>query len=470
MLKTKDFTNILSKDYLEMLAASDDHEVVQSLQEIFADYLAVHSDLAALYLPISTHNLWNKRWDTWDSVALQKSRDGLLSVLLSLKKKPIIRYERNSNMARVLGNEVKKMMEEEEQLFNFYRMDAAPILLILDRCNDPVTPLLTQWTYEAMVHELVGIEHGRVDISNMIYEKKLKEIVLSPEQDAFFKENMYLNFGDLGTRIKEYVDHYHSKTKSNIEIQNVSDMKRFIEEYPEFRQLSGNVSKHVILMSELSARVNKESLLEISELEQSLACNDSHSTDLKILQKLIQSPISNNNKIRLVLLYALRYEKNKNNTLSSLLLSLAQSGVTPKELSIINTLLEYAGSSKRLDNLYELESIFSRAKSGFKGLNDVENVYTQHRPRLQNILTSLIKGRLRDQTHPCIEESTILREKPQDIIVYMVGGTTYTEARIVHEINLYIPGVRIVLASDHIHNSKSFLQQLKRFNTAETNK
>ncbi|KTW27344.1 hypothetical protein T552_02327 [Pneumocystis carinii B80] len=453
-----------------MLAASDDHEVVQSLQEIFSDYLAVHSDLAALYLPISTHNLWNNRWDTWDSIALQKSRDGLISILLSLKKKPIIRYEKNSNMAKVLGNEVKNKMEEEEQLFNFYRMDTAPILLILDRCNDPVTPLLTQWTYEAMVHELVGIENGCVDISNMIYEKKLKEIILSPEKDTFFKENMYLNFGDLGTRIKEYVDHYHSKTKSNIEIQNVSDIKRFIEEYPEFRQLSGNVSKHVILMSELSTRVNKESLLEVSELEQNLACNDSHSADLKILQKLIQSPISNNNKIRLVLLYALRYEKNRNNVLSSLLLSLAQAGVTPKELSIINTLLEYAGSSKRLDNLYELESIFSRARSGFNGSNDVENVYTQHRPRLQNILLSLIKGRLREQTHPCIEENTMLKEKPQDIIVYMIGGTTYTEARIVHEINLYIPGVRIILASDHIHNSKSFLQQLKRFNTTETNK
>lgn len=40
-----------------------------------------------------------------------------------------------------------------------------PLLLILDRRNDPVTPLLSQWTYQAMVHELIGVHNGRVDLS-----------------------------------------------------------------------------------------------------------------------------------------------------------------------------------------------------------------------------------------------------------------------------------------------------------------
>ena len=61
-------------------------------------------------------------------------------------------------------------------------------------------------------------------------------------------------------------------------------MKRFIEDYPEFRKLSGNVSKHVTLVSELSRRVGSENLLEVSELEQSLACNDNHGTDLKVIR------------------------------------------------------------------------------------------------------------------------------------------------------------------------------------------
>ena len=40
------------------------------------------------------------------------------------------------------------------------------VLLILDRRDDPVTPLLTQWTYQAMVHELIGISDNKVSLGN----------------------------------------------------------------------------------------------------------------------------------------------------------------------------------------------------------------------------------------------------------------------------------------------------------------
>jgi hypothetical protein len=93
---------------------------------------------------------------------------------------------------------------------------------------------------------------------------------------------MYLNFGDLGANVKNYVDLYQQKTKSNANIESIADMKRFVEDYPEFRRLSGNVSKHVTLISELSRRVEEGRLLEVSELEQSLATGDQHNADLKV--------------------------------------------------------------------------------------------------------------------------------------------------------------------------------------------
>lgn len=56
-------------------------------------------------------------------------------------------------------------MEEEESLFDFRGSQLPPLLLIIDRRSDPVTPLLTQWTYQAMVHELLGIHNGRVNLT-----------------------------------------------------------------------------------------------------------------------------------------------------------------------------------------------------------------------------------------------------------------------------------------------------------------
>ena len=60
---------------------------------------------------------------------------------------------------------VQHRMQSESSLFDFRLTQVPPLLLILDRRNDPVTPLLSQWTYQAMVHELLGIHNGRVDLS-----------------------------------------------------------------------------------------------------------------------------------------------------------------------------------------------------------------------------------------------------------------------------------------------------------------
>lgn len=277
------FTNVVKKSSLERLAEADDHEVVKLVQEHFADYIVINSDLFSLGYSLPQHRLWGTSPDAWNPDALQRCSDGILAALLSLKKKPLIRYAKTSPMAKKLASEVRYHMAQEEQLFDFRAVDTPPIILILDRREDPITPLLTQWTYQAMVHHLLGIDNGRVNLSDVPdIRQELKEIVLSQDQDPFFKKNMFLNFGDLGGNIKDYVEQYQAKTKNNANIESISDMKRFIEEYPEFRKLSGNVSKHVALVSELSRRVGSENLLEVSELEQSLACNENHTADVKV--------------------------------------------------------------------------------------------------------------------------------------------------------------------------------------------
>ncbi|KAI9493739.1 Sec1-like protein [Zychaea mexicana] len=455
------FSNTLNKSDIERLAEIDEHEVVREVQEYFGDYLAINSDLFSLGM--DGRNLFGESITTWSTDAFQQSVRGICSVLLSLKKKPVIRYETASPMARQLAQEVQKNIQREGQLFDFRRPDTPPVLLILDRRNDPVTPLLSQWTYQAMVHDLIGIHHGRVDLSDVPdVRNELKEIVLSADQDPFFKKSMYLNLGDLGANIKQYVDEYQSKTKSNMNIESIADMKRFVEEYPEFRKLSGNVSKHVALVSELSRRVSQEHLLEISELEQGLACNENHNSDLKNVQKMLESDqIAEDAKVRLVLLYALRYERTPNNAIKSLIDLLDRVGVSEKKSALVASVLMYAGSEQRQDDLFSNQTFLSRGRNVLKGLKGVENVYTQHTPLLGETLDMLINARLKETSYPFVSgQSQAIRERAQDIFVFIVGGATFEEARYVAQLNAATPGVRVVLGGTCIHNSSSFMQQL----------
>jgi len=125
--------------------------------------------------------------------------------------------------------------------------------------------------------------------------------------------------------------------------------------------------------------------------------------------------------------------------------------------------MAYAGISQRQEELFSSSDFFSRARSGFKGLKGVENVYTQHTPFLEKTLSSLTKGRLREQLHPFIDPgdgsvSAAMKEKPQDIIVFMIGGATYEEAKLVAGINESLPGVRTVLGGTSIVNGSMFLK------------
>lgn len=48
----------------------------------------------------------------------------------------------------------------------------------------------------------------------------------------------------------------------------------------------------------------------------------------------------------------------------------------------------------------------------------------------------------------------LYHRRPQDIIVFVIGGATYEEALTVYNLNRTTPGVRIVLGGTTIHNTK----------------
>ncbi|XP_065060122.1 vacuolar protein sorting-associated protein 45-like isoform X2 [Rhopilema esculentum] len=452
------FSNVVQKSIVKALAEADDQEVVKEVQEYYGDYFAVAPHIFSLNIIGCT------KAAAWDYEHQERTAEGLISLLLSLKKKPVIRYQQSSSMCKRLAENVMQKMYQESGLFEFRQSDVPPLLLIVDRRDDPVTPLLNQWTYQAMVHERLGIKNNRIDLSRVPgISKDLKEVVLSAEHDEVYRDNMYLNFGEIASNMKQLMDEFQKSAKSNQKLDSIADMKAFVENYPQFRKMSGTVSKHVTVVSELSRLVSEFCLLEVSELEQDIACRSDHAQHLQLLRRMIHGNerISPLDLTRLVLLYTLRYERNTSNDIKGLRNELQKRAVSDNYMRIILNIIDYAGATVRTSDIFgQSKSALQMTKRFIKGLKGVENIYTQHKPLLHDTLDQLIKGKIREFQFPYLGKD-ILRDRPQDIIVFMVGGATYEEALVVYELNKSIPGVRIILGGTTVHNCESFLEEIK---------
>ncbi|XP_006748698.1 vacuolar protein sorting-associated protein 45 [Leptonychotes weddellii] len=311
------FSNVISKSDVKSLAEADEQEVVAEVQEFYGDYIAVNPHLFSLNI------LGCCQGRNWDPAQLSRTTQGLTALLLSLKKCPMIRYQLSSEAAKRLAECVKQVITKEYELFEFRRTEVPPLLLILDRCDDAITPLLNQ---------------------------NVKRLLQNPKVTEF-------------------------------------------------------------------------------------------------------------DAARLVMLYALHYERHSSNSLPGLMMDLRNKGVSEKYRKLVSAVVEYGGKRVRGSDLFSPKDAVAITKQFLKGLKGVENVYTQHQPFLHETLDHLIKGKLKENVYPYLGPST-LRDRPQDIIVFIIGGATYEEALTVYNLNRTTPGVRIVLGGTTVHNTKSFLEEV----------
>ncbi|KAL0041923.1 hypothetical protein WJX79_009001 [Trebouxia sp. C0005] len=474
------FTNRVEDMRLQDLAEGDSKELVSQVQEFFGDFVVMDPQHFCIPLPRSHVVLQPFSWDYANSTdAVTRMTEGLASLTLSLRRRFNIRYQRNSEACEKLAQSLHHLTTVEERgLFDFGSrgQEASPLVLILDRKDDPVTPLLLQWTYQAMVHELIGLDTNRVDLSHIPGVKKdFQEAVLSYRQDEFFHKNMYANFGDIGSAVKELVDEFQKQTTNTKRINTIEDMQNFVENFSEFSAAQRNAGKHVTIMSELSRLVDARTLMQVSSMEQEVVCSAGNLMQHyeAVLSLVLGQGLTDADKVRLVMLFSLRYEREGRAQTSDLLQRMQETGVARQLLGLVRTLLLNCGQEKRVGDLFSDMTFSSRfatlAKQNLKG---VENVYTQHTPLLMQTLESVAKGRLKDAEYPSIDKSAMPPQPakvqaPKLVVIFIVGGTTYEEARAVTELNAqsdrhegWASGIKFVLGGTSVQNSTSFMHDL----------
>ncbi|KAI8053210.1 Sec1-like protein [Syncephalis plumigaleata] len=507
------FTHTLDDMLFKKITTSKASPLIRSLKELYVDFYAIESKVFSLGLHNTFYSFFGPKHDNMDK-DLPLVADRLFSVCSTIGENPIIRYHRPGNdpnsfnrttLPAQLANMLQDKLDEFVRLSNGEfppKREGNPpraMLYILDRSVDLTAPLVHEFTYQAMINDLLKVEDGTKYTHEFVSgsgDVSSKEVILD-ETDNIWVEYRHAHIAECSGRLtadfKKLTSENKAAAAGNKGEASLSDMKRILSDLPQFQELKEKYSAHISMAQECMSLFNKQKLPAIGEVEQDMACKETSEGEYpknlveRLLPLLDDSSITEDNKLRLIMLYTIYKDGLK--------------WVDRYRLQ------QHANLSERdiiaLENLELLHArITKEAHSGFKKLkiprlkkNKVEEVpYELSRfvPEIQKILDKQINSHVDDNIFPYTREvrpselneqakktvQSLRSTKPSwqksvqertesrpvsggKIIVFIAGGITYSEIRAVYEIGRKF-GRDILIGSTHIITPQQLLNDLRR--------
>lgn len=446
------FTYMLDAALVQSLANADVINLVAHVGEVYVDSVPITewvciTQLKPFTLSKAPAPLMNPiTYSQWDPKSVERMAEGIISMLLSTNRRPVIRYRGGSKVCEKLATEVAARMKNVHATFPDLRATES-VLIILDRRDDPITPLLMPWTYEAMIHELIGFQRGNevvIDDPDAKPEERVQ--VLTPQTDTFYGQHRYDDWGQVCVAVSEMVKAYKEMNNFDRNTVSLDEIKNFMSRFPEARKQSAQVTRHCAITSELVAEINGRNLTRLSMLEQDIISNNNITEHSRLVLEVVQDPKTDvDDALRIVMLYQLHYEKVAGNIITQLKQELMQRQCPQEKVQLIDRLIEYAGQEQRRHEIFKTSTghMFKAvAKAVGQFGKDVQNVLTQHVPLIKKLINRAYNGTLSVDNYAVQEvagcpvsaaQAPFVRGK--DIVLVYVGGITYSEAMLISQIN-----------------------------------
>ena len=419
--------------------------LVEEVTEYYLDYTVIDRHL----FTIGITGCGGRRGTQWAPQFMERTAKCIYSAMKALNRYPVVKYQASSELCDTLAQRCSRLLASSH--------DTDCLLLIVDRRDDPVSPLLNQWTYQAMIHELVGITNGKVEVGSAASSAAF---TLSSGRDKFFAENMFATYDRLLTSVDTLKSEY--KKTTDIKLDTIAEMKKAIANMAKAKEVTELFKKHISLVLAIKKVVESHAFFDedgICLFEQDLLDRVDHSTSAKRVQAFLQDPrLRAIDRVRLVLLYLLRFEGNRNLKLEECVTLLREANVPPELRKAVPGLLQYCGKGcpGRDGDIFA-----STATGQLKTEPEKQNDMLRHTPLLTQTLLQLQKGKLDAKKYKVIEQPGITPSpSPSEVVIFFVGGATYEEAKTVAYFNEHNPGMRVVLGGTNVHNTTSFLEEI----------
>ncbi len=465
------FTNQITDDYLQKLAQYDINMQVKNVQEIYLDYYIINSNVFHLNIESCICNLdMNpiEKWDKSDVLMNERIYQGLISACLSNRMKPIIKSVRGSDICLNLGKKLAKFFDDNYD--NFIRKECGQnfngILLLYDRKEDPISPLINQWTYQAQLHEILGIKNNVIELKkgSDVKDKPEKYVISDVESiDKFYAKYKFADYGTVANAVQQEADKLKSDNDMLNKESSIEELRKIIDQLPEKKKESMAITKHYKLFYSLSEYVTKHKLMDLSKIEQDISVNDNKKEQFNQIVQIISDPkVQHLDKCKLYLLYMLRYESDPS---VSNLKNIMIENKLGDWVSYGDALLKYAGKDRRKLDCFQDKDILSKGKKFFMNAfgQGNENAFMQHISFLNGLVERLLKGRSRDNETVNINCNSMNEPKVNNLIIFVFGGITFEETRDLTLLGNQL-GINIICGGTNIINSKNFLTEMSMIN------
>ncbi|KAK9856756.1 hypothetical protein MYU51_000663 [Penicillium brevicompactum] len=431
----------------------------------------------------------------------------IVSLCASLGEYPVIRYYRPrspTHEAGVMCSHLARFVQNELDQFAQFQRDFPPqtnrprgVLLVVDRSMDLFAPLLHEFTYQAMVHDLLPVNDGdKVTYKTVVNEgsknEEVKEMEIG-EDDKIWVDYRHMHMKDLLGRLGEDFAKFRAANPQfadDNDKQNVNTIKDMLAGLTEFQEGKNAYTLHLNMAQECMKLFQSRKLLEVSSIQQSFATgldeNYKKAKNLaaQLVQLLDDDSVVPPDRLRLLLLYIIYRGGLLGGDIRKLM---AHANLPPRDGEVIAN-LELLGvrvEKPLRDEKPPVQPLFNRRNPAPES---EELSLSRYELAVKQMLEEHIQGTLDPTSFPFTrphtetdgalaaqevqsQQASLRSAKPtwartksvdqprQRIIVFMAGGATYGESRACYEVSAAY-NRDVYLATTHMLTPGLFLRQV----------
>ncbi|KAL8669411.1 MAG: hypothetical protein Q9168_005999 [Polycauliona sp. 1 TL-2023] len=472
------------------------------------DYYPRESHLITFRDPWSFPTLFHPACNHLVRQHMDELAQKIVSLCVSLGEYPAIRYysPRNpSHEAAILCSHLARFVQGQLDQHAKYNTDFPPVsprprglLIIADRSLDLFAPLLHEFTYQAMVHDLLPMTEG-----DKVHYKPAASQGGKPEKDKDQeigeKDNIWVKFRHLHMKdlLEELVKDFNAFKAQNpqfAESENaatINSIKDMLAGLPKFQQGKEAYSLHLSMTQDAMNVFQERRLADIASVEQSLATglDEDYKKPKNLADQVIRllddDAVEFPDRLRLIIQYLLHRDGLLPTDIQKLLAHArlpAQDSEVIYNLELLGAHVNRALKDGRPAANYQFGKKEAQAPlSNESGLSRFE-------PALKVVLEDHCRGALDETTFPYtkphldaaegsmgqehVSQASLRSAKPtwartrpstteprQRIIFFMAGGATYSESRACYEVSQSL-NKDVYLATSHMLTPSLYLRQV----------